>query len=451
MTRIGICHYKVGGTDGVSLEMAKWGWVLEEMGHSVHLCGGDLGGNDGYLVEELYHHHPDVERITRNAFRELRDYASGAVLEKEVLSFADRVEAGLRGFIREHGIELLIPNNIWSIGLNLSAAIAFTRVVRELGIPAVGHHHDFYWEEFRGMRPTCPEVERLAEEHLPPQDPLLRHVVINSLVQAELRRRSGVSATVVPNVLDFSGPSWRVDSYNRDFRAAIGVEETDVLVLQATRIVPRKGIELAIDLVAALNRPHHRRQLEKRGLYDGRKFDKDSRIVLVLAGYSEDPQADYLKRLQVKAAGLGVELRVISDIVRARRRTDDGQKRYSLWDCYVFADLITYPSLYEGWGNQFLEAVRAKVPIVIFEYPVYRADIKGRGFVVVSLGDRIEGWDELGLVRVGDEMVERAARESVSVLVDRAHRREMVERNFSLGKRFYSLKALRDYLSGIIE
>jgi hypothetical protein len=40
---IGIFHYQVGRTDGVSLEIAKWKRVLEEMGHTVYLCAGDLG------------------------------------------------------------------------------------------------------------------------------------------------------------------------------------------------------------------------------------------------------------------------------------------------------------------------------------------------------------------------------------------------------------------------
>lgn len=38
MRTIGILHYQVGGTDGVSLEIDKWKQVLEEMGHTVHLC-----------------------------------------------------------------------------------------------------------------------------------------------------------------------------------------------------------------------------------------------------------------------------------------------------------------------------------------------------------------------------------------------------------------------------
>jgi hypothetical protein len=205
MTTIGLCHYQVGGTDGVSLEMDKWRQVLEGMGHTVYLCGGDLGMAEGFLIEELYHHREDVERITRNAFYRLSDYESEADLEKEILELADRIERGLRAFIDEFSLDLLIPNNIWSIGANLPAAIAFARVVRELRIPAIAHHHDFYWETFRGMTPTCAVVRRIAREYLAPKDPLVTHVVINSLVQAELRKRNGVESSVVPNV--FGKPS----------------------------------------------------------------------------------------------------------------------------------------------------------------------------------------------------------------------------------------------------
>jgi glycosyltransferase involved in cell wall biosynthesis len=451
MMRIGLCHYKVGGTDGVSLEMDKWKVVLERMGHSVRLCGGDLGTGTGYLIPELYHHRTEAERMAWNTFHSLRDYPNGAALEREILSEAGVIEEKLRGFITEESIDLLIPNNIWSIGANPAAAVAFARVVNDLQIPAVGHHHDFWWESFRGMQPTCPAAARIVDEYLPPTGPTIGHVVINSFARDELRTRRGALAKIVPNVFDFSGPDWRVDDYNRDFRAEIGVGESDILVLQATRIVPRKGIELAIDLVAALDRGENRRRLEERGLYDERPFGKGDRIVLVLAGYSEDPTKDYLKRLEKRAARAGVELCVISDRIRSRRgRTDNGKKIYSLWDSYVFADLITYPSLYEGWGNQFLEGLHARVPIVVFEYPVYKADIKDKGFAVISLGDELAGKDDLGLVKVPPAVISRAAAAAVTVLTDPAVREEMVARNYELGRRYYSLESLERHLKGIL-
>jgi len=76
MKNIGIFHYQVGRTDGVSLEIDKWKRVLEEMGHTVHLCAGDLGAAEGTLIEEMYHHRAAAERLNYNTFRELRDRPS---------------------------------------------------------------------------------------------------------------------------------------------------------------------------------------------------------------------------------------------------------------------------------------------------------------------------------------------------------------------------------------
>jgi len=451
MTTVGICHYKIGDTDGVSLEMEKWKVALERLGHTVHLCGGDLGKAEGFLIEELYHHRENIERIHRNAFDRLTDYESEAALEREIFEVADRIEQGLCSFIDEFSLDLLIPNNVWSIGVNLPAAIAFARVVRKRGIPAVAHHHDFHWETFRGMTPTCAVVQCIAQEYLPPKDPLVAHVVINSLVQAELRQRSGVESTIVPNVFDFAGEPWGIDKYNRDFRETIGVTENDIVVLQATRIVERKGIELAIDLVEELNEPSNIAKLQEGGLYDGRRFTKEDRVVLVLAGYSEDRTGNYLSRLKWKIDRAGIEARFIAERVRSRREESDGEHLYSLWDCYVFADLVTYPSLFEGWGNQFLEAIRAKLSVVIFEYPVYRADIREKGFDVISLGSQVEGTDESGLVFISEEKIRRATEKAVEVLTDSSARQAMVDRNFDLGREYYSLESLAQRLDNIMK
>ena len=450
MSNVGLCHYKVGDTDGVSLEIDKWAKVLRRMGHEVHLCGGALGTAEGFCIEELYHHREDVERITRNAFCRLTDYRDEAELETEILELADRIERGLDSFIDEFSIDLLIPNNIWSIGVNLPAAVAFARVVRERRISALAHHHDFYWETFRGMTPTCAAVRRMVRECLPPTDPLVTHVVINSLVQAELCQRSGVEPTLVPNVFDFAGDPWVVDDYNRSFRESNGIRENDVVVLQATRIVERKGIELAVDLVKELNEPSSLAELQRRGLYDGRRFGPENRIVLVLAGYSEDRTEAYLSRLKRKIDRAGIEARYVAETVRSRREENHGKRVYCLWDSYVFADLVTYPSLFEGWGNQFLEAIRARLPVVIFEYPVFRADIQGKGFDVVSFGGEVKGTDESRLVSVSQTALRRAAAKAVEVLTDSSLRQEMTDRNFELGREYYSLESLEERLTELI-
>ncbi len=451
MKTIGILHYKVGGTDGVSLEIDKWKRVLEEMGHTVHLCAGDLGTVEGTLIEEMYHHRPDAERLNYNTFYELRDYADEAAYKAEMERLAEVIERKLRAFVNEKRIDFLIPQNVWSVAASPPVSIAIARVMRDLQLPALSHNHDFYWERTGRIALTCGTAMELADKYLPPHDPLARHVVINSLAQRELAERKGIEASVVPNIFDFDAPPWQIDDYNQDFRARIGLRTNDILILQATRIVQRKGIELAVDFVKALDSPKQRARLQQRGLYDGRPFDDDSRIVLVLAGYSEDQAGQYLNLLKQKIEQAGIEALFVSDLVRGRRQTRDGQKIYSLWDTYVFADFVTYPSLWEGWGNQFLEALRARLPLVLFEYPVYRADIQDKEFRVVSLGSEIRGRDDLGLVQVEQSITEAAADQAIELLTDAELRRETVEHNLEVSRRYYSLEALRGYLARLIK
>ncbi|RKY54978.1 MAG: glycosyl transferase family 1 [Candidatus Neomarinimicrobiota bacterium] len=450
MKTIGIFHYQVGHTDGVSLEIDKWKRVLEEMGHTVHLCAGDLGAAHGTLIEEMYHHRPDAERLNYNTFTALRDYPDNTAYCAELYSLTETIERRIRAFVQEKGIDFLIPQNVWSVAANPAVGIALAHVMRDFHLPALAHNHDFYWERIGPLALTCATAVELADEYLPPHDPLAQHVVINSLAQEKLLARKGIHSTVIPNVFDFDGPGWEADDYNRDFRARIGLQENDVFILQATRIVSRKGIELAVDFVHALNSPSRRALLHKRGLYDGRPFNKDSRIVLVLAGYAQDDLSGYTTRLKQKIARAGVDSLFIEDVIGHQRQMHNGEKVYSLWDSYVYADFVTYPSLWEGWGNQFLEALRAKLPIMLFEYPVYRADIADKGFRVVSLGHTVQRHDDLGLVRVAPETVERAADMAVELLTDAQLRKETVEHNFRLGQMHYSLASLRDYLLPII-
>ncbi len=450
MKTIGIFHYQVGRTDGVSLEIEKWQRVLEEMGHTVHLCAGDLGAAQGTLIPEMYHHRADAERLNYNTFTRLRDYPDDAAYRAELLSLTGVIERKMRAFVEDKGIDFLIPQNVWSVAANPAVGIALARVMRDLQLPALAHNHDFYWERTGPLALTCASAVDLADEYLPPHDPLARHVVINSLAQERLLARKGIHSTVVPNIFDFDSPPWQPDDYNRDFRARLGLRQNDLFILQATRIVARKGIELAVDFVRALNAPQRRALLHRRGLYDGRPFDADSRIVLVLAGYAQDDLSGYTAHLKAKIERAGVDALFIEKLIGGQRQTSGGEKIYSLWDSYVYADFVTYPSLWEGWGNQFLEALRARLPILLFEYPVYRADIAARGFRVLSLGTDVTGRDDLGLAQVAPQVMERAADEAVALLTDARLRAETVEHNFRLGREYYSLDSLRGYLAPLM-
>ena len=63
----------------------------------------------------------------------------------------------------------------------------------------------------------------------------------------------------------------------------------------------------------------------------------------------------------------------------------DGRKIYTLEDIYPYADLVTYPSTFEGFGNAFLETIYFRKPIVVNSYSIYTKDIKPKGFSVIEI------------------------------------------------------------------
>jgi hypothetical protein len=145
-----------------------------------------------------------------------------------------------------------VAENILSLPMQIPLGLAMTEVIAETGIPTIAHHHDFFWERERYRVNAAGDYLQTA---FPPRLPGIAHVVINTAAREEMARRTGLAATVVPNGLDFAAPpaiDWEAVRAFRDFA---GLAPDDTVVLQPTRIVQRKGIEQAVNLVRALNRP----------------------------------------------------------------------------------------------------------------------------------------------------------------------------------------------------
>jgi len=453
MANIGFIQHRLGRTDGVSLEVDKFRRVLENAGHSVFYLAGNEDVPGGEFIPELYPFDAVTQRILQNATRDLKDYASPSDLMADIRRQADKIKPGMLEFIRRHKLDLIFPNNLVSVGYNLPGMLALNEAIEETGIKTVCHNHDFWWEDSGEVYPTCEEVVQFYERYAPPTFPNVRHLVINRIAQAELKNRKGVEARVVPNVFDFDQESWKRDAYNSTFRESLGIREKDIVLLQATRILDRKGVELAVDLIAELQKPENRKALESSPLYDGRTFDRESRIILLCAGYVEGIglSGGYPEALQAKADDLGVEIVWCGDRVKHSRGSDEQGKLFSLWDAYTAADFVTYPSYWEGWGNQLIEALFAKLPVVIFEYPVYLSDLKPVGFELVSLGGDLGPRDPRNLVTVPGAVISKAAIAVRELLQNDPYRRATVERNFALAREHFSYTALEDILKEIFK
>ena len=475
---IGLCHFRIGETDGVSLEMEKWKKILEQMGHKVWYIAGSPGNTEAYIIPEMHYKSPENLCFIENAFVELKDYSEDD-FEKAILDCADKAEKHLLEFVEKYNIDMLMPNNILSRGWNIPVAIAFARVIEKKNIKCIAHHHDFYWERDKFEHAVSTYAAECLDKYFPPNGKLIKHVVINEIAGEQLMKRKGLNSTVVPNVFDYSLSSWGIDEYNKDFRAAIGVKKNDILILQATRIVERKAIELAIDVVAEIQKKDnleklytvngtdsslccsaledgvagnkfgsHPSKLYNRKLYDGRDFTSDNEIVFVLAGLHEF-SSEYIKYLKKHGKEKNVKMIFINDIIEDVRCTKDGRKCYSLWDAFANSDLVTYPSIYEGWGNQLLETVFAKKPVVVYEYPVYITDIKDKGFDIISLGSEYSiGKDNL--VYIGEDVLKSASEQSLEVLIDNDRRTDIVEHNFKIAKKYFSYDSLEKIIRKLV-
>ncbi len=431
--------------------MDKWRNVFHNAGHTVHYCCGQppLDPEGCTVIPSLSYFPEAVRALDTGTFSTLEPFGSEKAYEQALYDQVQTLTRDIDTWIRSTKLDVLIVENIWSVGLHPACAIALDHLVREHQISVLAHHHDFYWERVIPLQLTCKGAMQLVDRYLPPHLPQITHVVINSKAQQALQERKGITATIIPNVFDFSTGPWKMDEYNADLRNVFDIQEDDILLLQATRVVRRKGIELAIDFAQSLQT--HLEPFRGKLLYNGKRYGTSSKVVLALAGSTEHEGPSYLAQLQEKAQLQQVCLTYMGERIGHTRATLQGKKQYSLWDSYVHADLATYPSYWEGWGNQLLEAVCAKLPVVLFPYEIYRKDIRKAGFKMIELGNEEDlAWDARTLAMLPQAQIERAAKEAITVLFDRQARDDMVESNFKIGQEAFSVETLGTLLAPFI-
>ena len=407
---VGFVSTRLAGTDGVSLETDKWAAVFEKEGLACYFFAGELDSppDRSYLAEEAHFKHPVISDINKNCFgvRVRSRFVTQKIYEMKRI-----LKDHLYKFIDLYNIDLLVPENAVTIPMNIPLGIAITEVISETGIATIAHHHDFFWERQIYNTNAAWEYINMA---FPPHLPSIQHVVINSSADNQLSLRSGISSFIIPNVMDFENPPAPPDEYASDVRQALGIEDDDYFILQPTRIVKRKGIEHAIELVRRLG----------------------VKAKLVISHASGDEGYDYERRVREYSKLMGVNTVFVSDIINEHRgKTPDGRKIYTLNDIYPQADLITYPSNYEGFGNAFLEAVYFRKPIVVNTYSIYNMDIKPKGFSVIEF----DGY-----------VTDAAVRKTLKVLKDPELKERMVSNNYEIAKFCYSYSVLHQKLKNLL-
>ena len=201
MSHVAIVSFRLGLSDGVSIESAKWINALRTLGHDIRTVAGE-GPVDVTLPELALHaaNAPDVGQ--------LRDALEGC--------------------------DVVIVENLASLPLNLGARDALYEVLQDRN--ALFHHHDLPWQR-----------AHLAHLEGPRDAPRWRHVTINRRSAEELLAR-GIEATTIYNHFDCDPPRGR----RHETRAALGVGDERVVLLP-TRALPRKNVPAALALAEQLD------------------------------------------------------------------------------------------------------------------------------------------------------------------------------------------------------
>lgn len=285
----------------MSIEAAKWEWAFDRLGFDITTIAGE--GTADVILPGLAMAAPEPPGSA-----EITDALAGA--------------------------DLVVVENLCSLPLNPPARDVVARVLR--GRRAILHHHDLPWQR--------PHLSHLAG---PPDDACWGHVTINDLSRRELAERH-IAATRIYNHFDVDPlPGDRAGT-----RAALGVDDSEILVVQPTRAIARKGAAEAVALAEAVG-----------GVY-------------WLLGPPEDGYDEELARILA-----GARVRTITG-----RPTDPS-------DAYAACDVVAFPSSWEGFGNPTVESAVYRRPLAVGEYPV-ADELRGFGFRWFSASDHdaVRAW-----------------------------------------------------------
>lgn len=205
--------FRLGGTDGVSVEARKWEWALGTLGFETRRVAGEL--IDGLRPDDVWAPFLAIEP------------APGARPEPDVLA------ATLAG------ADLVVVENVCSLPLNLEAASLTAAVLADHRGRVLFHHHDLPWER--------PHLAHLTG--FPPRRPDSLHVTINDRARRALMERD-IDAHTIRNAFDLDPrPGDREGARER-----FGFGRDDVVVLQPTRAIPRKEVGRGITFAEHLAR-----------------------------------------------------------------------------------------------------------------------------------------------------------------------------------------------------
>jgi mannosylglucosylglycerate synthase len=338
--RIGLIHYHswptVGGVETVLRQQAV---LMAAAGHDVTIiCGSGknfAAGVATVVIPELNISAPAVKA----AQAEVWDGHPAAAY----LDLLESLRSKITPLIQNLGC--LIAHNLMTMPFNLAA----TQVIAELAEAEpyiLAWTHDLAAGNQDYSLPRNRIIDMVREKH-----PNIRYVAVSETRAKEFRTLMGSEVdAVVPNGLNLS----TVLGLTPEAEALLNEVDTQaILLLYPTRILPRKNLGLALQILHALN-----------GL------GQSAYLFITGAANEYNPEAQtYLSGLKRQIAELGMQDRLIW--VNERFDVDEQQLR----SLYLAADALLFSTRQEGFGLPLLEAAAFRLPIFCSDIEPLRSNL----------------------------------------------------------------------------
>lgn len=345
--KIDLLHYSsppvVGGVESVLAHHAR---LMADAGHAVRILAGRGEAFDDRIpfvrMPLADSRHLDILAIKAeldqgrvpNAFEELTAQLAARLLEITAAT------------------DVLIAHNVCSLNKNLPLTAALQRLHQARpALHLILWHHDLAWT----TRRYRPELHDGYPWDLLRLDwPGVTQVVVSALRQQELSSLLGVPLErvhVVPNGLDLQR-FLKLDERTMQLVARLDLLSAAPLLLLPVRITPRKNIELALRVLAAL-KAH---------------FPQAALVVTGPLGPHNPANANYFENLLSvrQVLGLGASAHLLAEL------SPEYLPDSVIADFYRLADALILPSREEGFGIPILEAAVAGLPIFCADIPSLR-------------------------------------------------------------------------------
>ncbi|MHB2154671.1 glycosyltransferase family 4 protein [Calditrichota bacterium GD2] len=346
---IAILHYScppvVGGVEEIIRQQAS---LFHRYHHPVKVLAGVgdyfQSGIDFYFSPLLSSQNSEIKKLQQKPVEN----------QAQLRAIAQKIFNSLKKALQR--FDVLIAHNVLSMPYNLPLTNALHQLANEKVISVVNWNHDspFFYNNYPQ------ELELEPFRILKTYNPNIHYVTISESRAVEFRELYQLAEndiTVIPNGID------PIRFFRLDPQTVRLIQEqelfmADLIMVQPSRLHPRKNIELSIEVLHALR---------QKGL---------NAKLLVTGAY--DPHERKTVRYHQKLIRLAERLNVLNSLVMvADYQFNGGGKlpasRVTMHDLYLISDVLFMPSKIEGFGIPLLEAGMIKLPIVCSDIPPFRS------------------------------------------------------------------------------